>query len=183
MEMFQKAPSVETKSLRKPQSQNNQRSLQYVIYFVTYCNTGTPATHIQFSSPHDWLIQQQPCTLNCRFNGQNELEALSYLYEKDGMVSGCIFILLHSHGASRTRLSKNNCQTDDEPHYHIYQHASPQRRYIVSAFHIQNEGKVWTLPSRLLAFRTVTTSVSGRPYFGSYTNIKKSLMQLWIQFV
>ena len=49
---------------------------------LTCCNTDTPATQIQFSSPHDWLTQQQPCTLNCRFNGQDELQALSYLYEK-----------------------------------------------------------------------------------------------------
>ena len=85
---------------------------------VTYRNKNTPATEIQFPSPHDRVIQQQSCTLNCRINGYDELKALYYLYEKrDGMVSGCIFILLNSNGNSWTRLSKNSCQNDDKPHY------------------------------------------------------------------
>ena len=47
----------------------------------------------------------------------------------------------------------------------------------------QNEGKLCTLPSRLLAFRTVTTSASGSPYSGLYTNIKETSMQMSIHFV
>jgi len=89
--------------------------------------------------------------------------------KRDGMVCGCIFILLHSHGASWTRHSKNSCQNNDNPHYHIYQHASLHRLYIVSAFHIQNRSKVRTYFSCLLAFRTVTTSASVSHYSRLYT--------------
>ena len=49
---------------------------------VTYRKKNTPATEIQFSSPHDRVIHQQPCTMNCRLYGQDELKALCYLYEK-----------------------------------------------------------------------------------------------------
>jgi hypothetical protein len=72
--------------------------------------------------------------------------------KRDGMVAGCIFILLHSHRAYWKRLSNNSCQNDDKPQYHMYRHASPQRRYIVLAFHIQNVGKsmnITFMPARL----------------------------------
>jgi len=34
------------------------------------------------------------------------------------------------------RDSKKSCQNDDKPHYHMHQHASLQRRYIASTFHM-----------------------------------------------
>jgi len=50
---------------------------------------------------------------------------------------------------------------------------SPARFATTQVYRIDlSHGKVWTLPSRLLAFRTVTTSVSTSPYSGLYTEHK-----------
>ena len=144
---FKKPPLLKRKVFGRHSFKTNRGLYNPSYTLVTHCNTDTPATEVQFSSPQDWLIQQQPCALNCRWNGQDELQA-----KRDRTVSGCIFILLHSHRASWKRLSKNNCQNDDKPQYHMYQHASPQRKYIVSAFHIQSGGKSMNItftPARL----------------------------------
>jgi hypothetical protein len=139
MQMFQKAPSVETYCLRKPQFQNNQVSTICHIprTVVNYCDTHTPATQI-----HRTVISMDMMSLR---------HSITFT-KRDGMIAGCIFILLHSHGASWMRLSKNSCQNNNKPHYHIYQHNLLHHLYVVSAFHIQNEGKsmnITFMPTRL----------------------------------
>jgi len=88
---------------------------------VTHCNTDTPATdvHVQlsfqydsyYSSPVHWTVVSMDRVCLRR--------SVSFM-KRDGMVSGCVFILLHSHGSSWKRLSKNSCQNDDKPHYHMH---------------------------------------------------------------
>jgi len=53
MEMFQKAPSVETNSLRKPQFPTTRGLYNLSYTVVTLCNTNTPATDTQFSFQYD----------------------------------------------------------------------------------------------------------------------------------
>ena len=74
---------------------------------VTHCNTDTPATHIraQFSFQYDSYNSSTVHWTVVEMDRVSFRRSVSFM-KRDGMVAGCIFILLHSHGASWTRLKK-----------------------------------------------------------------------------
>jgi hypothetical protein len=177
MEMFQKVPSVIKNSLRKPQFQNNQRSLQSVIYrshLLQYKHTCHRDT-ILFST----ILTYTTAALYTEVSFQWTVwawGALLILRKGRGwFVNTSIF-----HSTAMELLERDSQKTAVKMTTNLIIIFTITLRYTpcISYRPSTNEkrAKVWTFPSRLLAFRTVTTSVPGPTFFDFYLlNIKNIL--------
>jgi len=144
------------------------KSLRGVLSAWNICKLGanlvSELTYIHVAAP-GYLNAE---TLDRR--GITGLYVISLITKSEQQIQKRLFLDASLFYCTATKLlgrdsKKNSCQNDDKPHYHIYQHASLQRRYIASTFHMAKYKHYLHACSHI----AVTTSVSTSPYSGLYT--------------
>ena len=156
------------------------KSLRGVLSAWNICKLGanlvSELTYIHVAAP-GYLNAE---TLDRR--GITGLYVISLITKSEQQIQKRLFLDASLFYCTATKLlgrdsKKNSCQNDDKPHYHIYQHASLQRRYIASIFHMAKYEHYLHACSHSAQSPPASLQVPIPVYI---LNIKESLMQLWI---